>query len=519
MPGIDGYSFVGKREDFNNPTLKPQKYYATIGRLGTNKAALDTVAYGLFLVDSDIVEAASTDAVLVLTGHLAKVGDVLRVNTSANNIKELDFVIIETTANTITLDGVASASFAAGDTVDILRPIPQRLSSDGASLASVISPPIQINVTSGAVTTATTVLDDLDTPANTVPIPVRLHGLSGSINVTTGDLDIHTSHTGATPDSMQIGDGTTIAGVTLTNELKTNDSSAITELQAIKALDFAEETTLAAMSAKFNSLGQKDMAGSAPVVIASDQAAIPISTISGAITLPTGAATEAKQDTGNTSLSTIAAKDFATQTTLAALNGKFGSLGQKASSGSAPVVLSNEQATILTAIQTALELIDNTVNGSSQLDVKLADLNGAATEATLAAASAKLPAALGQQNTAGSLSVVIASDHEAKQKYLNVLAFYQNKFVVDNVDSTSYLQMIADIGAIAGKKVRIFYAGGEPIYFATGAVASEVNRFMIWPGMDAEIELAIAANARISLKAVNSGATIISGIIIINILG
>lgn len=520
MPGIDGYSFVGKREDFNNPNLKPQKYFATIGRLGTNKAAIDTVAYGLFrVVENDIVEAGSTDAIVNLTGHLAKVGDVLRVKTTANSIKELDFCIIETTANTVTLDGVASAVFAAGDTVDILRPVPQRLSADGASLAAVISPPIQIQVTSGGVTNDTTVIDDLDTPANTVPIPVRLHGVGGQINLTANDINIHTSHTGANPDSLQIGDGTNLMGVTATNEAKVNDAGAITELQAIKALDFATEVTQAALSAKFGTLGQKNMAGSAPVVIASDQAAIPISNISGTISLPTGAATEAKQDTGNGSLATIAAKDFATQTTLAALNGKFSSLGQKASTNSAPVVLSTEQETIINAIKTAVELIDNAVNGSNQLEVRLGDLNGAATEATLAAASAKLPAALGQQNTAGSLSVVIASDHQIAQKYLNVVAFYQQKFATNNVTDVLYLQLIADIGATAGKKVRIFYAGGEPIYFATGAAASEVNRFIIWPGMDAELELDIAANARISLKAVNASTTISSGILILNILG
>jgi len=520
MAGIDGYSFVGKREDFNNPNLKPQKYFATIGRLGTNKAAIDTVAYGLFrVVEDDIVEATSTDAIVKLTGHLGKVGDVLRVKTTANGIKELDFVIIETTANTITLDGVASAVFAAGDTVDILRPVPQLFSSDGASLASVIAPPIQIEVVSGGVTTNETVKDDLDTPANTIPIPVRLHGLSGQINVTTGDLDIHTSHTGATPDSMQIGDGTNLLGVTASNEAKVNDAGAITELQAIKAKDFATEVTQAALSAKFGTIGQKNMAGSAPVVIASDQAAIPISNISGTISLPTGAATEAKQDTGNSSLATIAAKDFATQTTLSALNTKFSSLGQKASVNSAPVVLSTEQEALINAIKTALELIDNAVNGSNQLDVKLANLNGAATEATLAAASAKLPAALGQQNTAGSLSVVMASDHQVAQKYLDVVKYHQQKFAVDNVSDSVYLQVIADIGAIAGKKVRIFYGGGEPIYLATGAGGSEANRLIIWPGIDAEIELAIVENARISIKAVNTGVTITSGVLIIHVLG
>lgn len=43
-----------------------------------------------------------------------------------------------------------------------------------------------------------------------------------AINVTAGDIDIHTSHTGANPDSMQVGDGTNILDVTaLNNSLAT----------------------------------------------------------------------------------------------------------------------------------------------------------------------------------------------------------------------------------------------------------------------------------------------------------
>lgn len=80
--------------------------------------------------------------------------------------------------------------------------------------------------------------------------------------------------------------------------------------------DAATETTLAALSAKFNSLGQKLMAGSIPVTIASDQGALAVSQsgswdirdITGSIPLPTGAATAAKQDTGNTSLGSIDGK-------------------------------------------------------------------------------------------------------------------------------------------------------------------------------------------------------------------
>lgn len=49
--------------------------------------------------------------------------------------------------------------------------------------------------------------------------------------------------------------------------------------------------------------------------------------------------------------------DVATQTTLAALEAKLNSLGQKLSAGSAPVVLSTEQEAILTAIDNVLDTI------------------------------------------------------------------------------------------------------------------------------------------------------------------
>lgn len=150
----------------------------------------------------------------------------------------------------------------------------------------------------------------------------------------------------------------------------------------------ATETTLAALSAKHPAtLGQKAMAASMAVTIASDQSALPITgsitatnpsvsttgtavptsatmvggsdgtnlkalkvstagvlSIDGSavtqpvsaasLPLPTGAATSALQTTGNTSLSSI--------------DGKLGSLGQKAMSGSAPVVLASDQSAVPT---------------------------------------------------------------------------------------------------------------------------------------------------------------------------
>jgi hypothetical protein len=106
----------------------------------------------------------------------------------------------------------------------------------------------------------------------------------------------------------------------------------------------ALDATLSSMSAKLPAtLGQKTMANSMACVLPSDQSAIPVTgtfwqatqpVSAASLPLPTGAATSALQTTGNTSLSSI--------------DGKLGSLGQKAMSGSAPVVLASDQSAVPT---------------------------------------------------------------------------------------------------------------------------------------------------------------------------
>jgi hypothetical protein len=82
--------------------------------------------------------------------------------------------------------------------------------------------------------------------------------------------------------------------------VKVNPSGALTVESSLSSIDAAV-------------LGQETMANSVPIVIASDQSAIPaaqsgtwnINNISGTVSLPTGAATSANQTTTNTSLSTL----------------------------------------------------------------------------------------------------------------------------------------------------------------------------------------------------------------------
>jgi hypothetical protein len=542
MSNLFGYSFVGKREDFDTGSVTVDKHFVTVNPLGVNKNAMDTVSYGYHRVTEDAtVEAGSTDSVINITGHSAKRGDIIRIKSSSNSINEFEVTIRSVTANTITLEGVVSADFAAGDTVDILRPIAQRFDDSGATLASVVAPPIQIMVDDGSGATATSVLDDQSTPANTVPIPVRLYGATGNINITSEDLNVQLSHSAANPDSVQIGDGAEVVAINASNEMQIADDTARTSLDnidnKITAFDLdsgAGTENNAGVSLRISQAGgsieakgQKTSANSIPAVLSSEQETI-LSAIQTAVETFDDAisGTEMQVDVVTTPLT--AALDgselqvdlvniggAATETTLSTLNGKFSSLGQKASAASAPMVLSSEQETILSAIQTAVETLDNAIDGT-EMQVDLVDIGDIATETTLSAINTKLPAALGQQNSAGSFSVVLASDAEVTERAKQVKDFQRLDFSSNNVTSAGYTQLIASTSSDV-VEAQIFYGNGTTLYLATGAAASETDLLMIPPGFDGKLPLDIASGTRLSLKSVDD--TVNTGELVINLIG
>lgn len=166
----------------------------------------------------------------------------------------------------------------------------------------------------------------------------NINNISGTVSLPTGAATSANQTTANTSLSSIDGKLTTTV-----NGLKVDvQASALPTGAATSALQTTGNTSLSSIDGKLGSLGQKAMVGSAPVVIASDQSAIPasqsgtwnINNISGTVSLPTGAATSANQTTANTSLSSI--------------DGKLGSLGQKAMAGSAPVVLASDQSAVPT---------------------------------------------------------------------------------------------------------------------------------------------------------------------------
>lgn len=220
---------------------------------------------------------------------------------------------------------------------------------------------------------------DTVTPGNTVPVPMRIHGTSGSA------IDAAT---------------------------EAKQDSIITGISGLDALLTTIDASTSSIDGKIPSQGQALMSASVPVAIASDQSAIPssqsgtwnINDISGTISLPTGAATEA---------------------TLSAMSAKLpAALGSQTSANSLSVVLASDHNDV--PVQQSGTWNINDITGTVSLPT------GAATELTLSSVDShssnidsatssidtnissidgKLPAALGQTTSANSLAVVPSSDY------------------------------------------------------------------------------------------------------------
>jgi hypothetical protein len=316
---------------------------------------------------------------------------------------------------------------------DVHDPVTQTLRT--TATATIITPPqiqVSIDKTEDSIEVWQAVHDNLNANANlqiantdvSVINPVPISDAGGSItvdgtitaNAGSGTFAISAVSlplpTGAATSALQTTGNTFLssidtkltAPITITGSVTAN---AGTDLNT-SALSL--EATQLAISAKLPAtLGQKTSANSFAVVIASDQSAVPVSqsgtwninNISGTISLPTGAATETKQDTIITSLSSIDAGIPVT-------------LGQTTMAASMPVVIaSNQTAVPVSGPLTDVELratpvpVSGTVTANAGTNLNTSALNLEATQVTM---SAKLPATLGQKTMANSMAVVLASD-------------------------------------------------------------------------------------------------------------
>jgi hypothetical protein len=322
MSGITTRSAYGKLQKPNSSDKDLRnESYITGQPIGSNRRSLDVFPMGVYEVSaSDIVEAGSNDYLVKATAHGAKIGDVFRILTSANSINEFEVFIDKIVdANFFELSSVLSASLSAGDTFSILRPVSNKLSADGTTLATIANNPVQFNLNG----VATNVAQDTVTPANNRPLPVKLIDFAGDISITASQLNVNLDDIN---DSVAIGNGSgTILGLP-GSEFQVKDQASLTELIAVNAeLDGIKTDTsnLSAIKAavelvddtiatnggaaltKFQTVGGHT--GSTSHAWHVDGSGVGRVDVRASV-LPPGASTSSLQTTGNASLSSLDAK-------------------------------------------------------------------------------------------------------------------------------------------------------------------------------------------------------------------
>ena len=461
MPTENGYS---------NQKKKGQSQFKTINQVGSNqfgnpisqKTLFDkTVAAIAITAVTDIlgVDGQVEFWQITLPTHTASKNDVMRMITGTLLAWEYDIIqvidannfyilpisdtkpIVAETAKV--LGWTTSKSSQEGELVVVVAPSPVAFVLDGVdteveqdtAVAANNRPlPSQLFIYKDGVQIPIT--KDTGTPANTVGVPVEIVAASGTpINITAGDINVQLTDLGVNFDAVRLGDGSgNYVAVNAANEALVHDADVLAQAVLLVAKDFAtsakQDTLLAELQLK------ADLTETQPVSLAS-------------IPLATGAATEAKQDTQitaagstNTKLDTIIAKDFATETTLAAMSAKLpATIGQKAMAASLAVVIASDQSalpvtgTFFQATQpisaaslplptgasteakqdAEIILIGGLTETAPATDTASSGLNGRLQRIAqrLTSLIALFPTSLGTKTAANSLAVTLSSDQAA----------------------------------------------------------------------------------------------------------
>ena len=325
-----------------------------------------------------------------------------------------------------------------------------KLTSLDDKTPELISGKVPVDVGSPSVTVINDELSPIPISAESLPLPT---GAATAANQSTTnsslasiDLKLPSLTVGNRVPVDIGGDGSitiTSGTITVQNEVEIkNDTGNPVPVSATSLplpTGASTETTLSSIDTKTPELGQAVMTGSVPVAIASDQSPLEVSqsgtwnitNISGIVSLPTGAATEANQTTANTHLSNIAATSLTDNTPFTDGTTKVLAQGfildetagtALAENDIAAARIDDKRAQVLVLEDSAIRGRRATVtsSGSVQVDgsavtqpISASSLplpTGAATESTLSNISGKLPTSLGQTTSAQSLSVTVASD-------------------------------------------------------------------------------------------------------------
>lgn len=250
--------------------------YATVQELTGDKHGVDVVVHGSFKVNTLVctAEAGSNIRVIKFTAHGALKGDHIRFVDSGIEAS----ILSVPSANELIL-GSELTFDPTGLDFDIFRHITPKYAKDGG--LQVSQGPIQYNdnqvgtpveVTMDTAVPANIkalptelifkkdgvnkrVSYDSTTPTNSDAIPVNIvtvngTGIQTTVDLTGAQVNVQLSHNASNPDSVQIGDGTNLLAVNTNKEAKVNDADAIAQLTAINANTDAIETKLDTLNGK-----------------------------------------------------------------------------------------------------------------------------------------------------------------------------------------------------------------------------------------------------------------------------
>lgn len=210
--------------------------HLSVQNLWGARGAADTLVHGVHRHTAlpVLIEAGSVKRKIKITGHGAIAGDFLKMNNGLADGEEVSIIkVIDADYFVISKEINASV----GDEAFVLKPVTQRLAKDGG--IAVTQGPIEI--VKDSVTRQ--VNKDTATDANTVAIPVEVVFEDGTpiqkhvdglnIYIKVHDTLINDSITDGTSQFTKVTDGTTTMLITGSGEAKVSDASSLAKLTTI----------------------------------------------------------------------------------------------------------------------------------------------------------------------------------------------------------------------------------------------------------------------------------------------
>jgi hypothetical protein len=480
-----------------NVTIPGVATEATLSAINTK---ITTTANGI-KVDGSAVTQPISAASLPLPAGASTEATLAALNTK-----------VTTTASGIKVDGSATTQPVSGTVAVSNFPATQPISAVSLPLPTGAA-------TSANQTTANTSLSSIDTKtpalgqalaASSVPVVLtaaQLTTLTPFSSVSVSNFPASQAVTGTFFQATQ-----PVSAVSLPLPTGAATSSAQTSLQ----------TTLSSIDTKTPSFGQALMLNSSPVVIASNQTAIPVTfpdgtsqTTTGNFSTPgqfiqlntNGASIVSFRTTGTwTGLIGVSASVDGTTFDLLPLYDFTGQTSQTYSGGNTPFSANVGGFKVVRIL--AVTLTSGTAAVAAWLNpgqgpqICLSPAPGGFYTTSNLRDGSSTPITSSTVNSKQAIDVAIQSGSGRSK-----VALARIDYTSTSVTTAAYTQLVASTSAQINK-LQIFDSSGQTLVLAVGAAASEVDQIYILPGGQGDTELKIASGSRISVKAVSATASV-----------